>query len=157
MNGRDFVAAGMVTSVMHLTTKTGKPYGRFTIEDYNGSHEFVLFSKDYENFRRFLFEGYYLLIKGKVAPRIYNPNELETRITSIMMLAEAQETLMKEVTVSVPVDELTEELGQVILRFKVYDPAAEVAVNLYSKSVKVALTGDLIRTFDDYSLRYTLM
>ena len=44
-----------------------------------------------------------------------------------------------------------------ILRFKVYDPAAEVAVNLYSKSVKVALTGDLIRTFDDYSLRYTLM
>ena len=169
MNGRDFVAAGMVTSVMHLTTKTGKPYGRFTIEDYNGSHEFVLFSKDYENFRRFLFEGYYLLIKGKVAPRIYNPNELETRITSIMMLAEAQETLMKEVTVSVPVDELTEELvgrlsaaakenrGQVILRFKVYDPAAEVAVNLYSKSVKVALTGDLIRTFDDYPLRYTLM
>ena len=169
MNGRDFVAAGMVTSVMHLTTKTGNPYGRFTIEDYNGSHEFVLFSKDYENFRRFLFEGYYLLIKGKVAPRIYNPNELETRITSIMMLAEAQETLMKEVTVSVPVDELTEELvgrlsaaakenrGQVILRFKVYDPAAEVAVNLYSKSVKVALTGDLIRTFDDYSLRYTLM
>ena len=169
MNGRDFVAAGMVTSVMHLTTKTGKPYGRFTIEDYNGSHEFVLFSKDYENFRRFLFEGYYLLIKGKVAPRIYNPNELETRITSIMMLAEAQETLMKEVTVSVSVDELTEELvgrlsaaakenrGQVILRFKVYDPAAEVAVNLYSKSVKVALTGDLIRTFDDYSLRYTLM
>ena len=169
MNGRDFVAAGMVTSVMHLTTKTGKPYGRFTIEDYNGSHEFVLFSKDYENFRRFLFEGYYLLIKGKVAPRIYNPNELETRITSIMMLAEAQETLMKEVTVSVPVDELTEEFvgrlsaaakenrGQVILRFKVYDPAAEVAVNLYSKSVKVALTGDLIRTFDDYSLRYTLM
>lgn len=169
MNGRDFVAAGMVTSVMHLTTKTGKPYGRFTIEDYNGSHEFVLFSKDYENFRRFLFEGYYLLIKGKVAPRIYNPNELETRITSIMMLAEAQETLMKEVTVSVPVDELTEELvgrlsaaakenrGQVILRFKVYDLAAEVVVNLYSKSVKVALTGDLIRTFDDYSLRYTLM
>ena len=132
MNGRDFVAAGMVTSVMHLTTKTGKPYGRFTIEDYNGSHEFVLFSKDYENFRRFLFEGYYLLIKGKVAPRIYNPNELETRITSIMMLAEAQETLMKEVTVSVPVDELTEELvgrlsaaakenrGQVILRLRIY-------------------------------------
>ena len=169
MNGRDFVAAGMVTAVMHLTTKTGKPYGRFTIEDYNGSHEFVLFSKDYENFRRFLFEGYYLLIKGKVAPRIYNPNELETRINSIMMLSEAQETLMKEVTVSVPVGDLTEELvdklsftarenkGKVVLRVKVYDPATDVAVSLYSKTVKVGLTGDLVRFFDDYSLRYTLM
>ena len=65
MNGRDFMVAGMVTSVMHLTTKTGKPYGRFTIEDYNGSHEFVLFSKEYENFRRYMFEGYYLFIRGR--------------------------------------------------------------------------------------------
>ena len=66
MNGRDFVAAGMVTSVMHLTTKlTGKPYGRFTIEDYNGSHEFVLFSKDYENFRRFRFRGLLSAYQGE--------------------------------------------------------------------------------------------
>ena len=87
----------MVTSVMHLTTKTGQALtdasrSRITTARTNSG----LLSKEYESFRRFLFEGYYLLIKGKVAPRIYNPNELETRITSIMMLAEAQETLMKE-------------------------------------------------------------
>ena len=169
MNGRDFVAAGMVTSVMHLTTKTGKPYGRFTIEDYNGSHEFVLFSKEYENFRRYMFEGYYLFIRGKVGPRIYNPSELEAKITSMMMLSEAQETLMKEVTVMVPVNDLTEELigklsctvkdnrGKVMLRVKVYDPAADVAVNLYSKSVKVDMTGDMVRFLEDYALQYTLM
>ena len=169
MNGRDFMVAGMVTSVMHLTTKTGKPYGRFTIEDYNGSHEFVLFSKEYENFRRYMFEGYYLFIRGKVGPRIYNPSELEAKITSMMMLSEAQETLMKEVTVMVPVNDLTEELigklsctvkdnrGKVMLRVKVYDPAADVAVNLYSKSVKVDMTGDMVRFLEDYALQYTLM
>ena len=169
MNGRDFMVAGMVTAVMHLTTKTGKPYGRFTIEDYNGSHEFVLFSKEYENFRRYMFEGYYLFIRGKVSPRIYNPSELEAKITSMMMLSEAQETLMKEVTVMVPVGDLTEELigklsctvkdnrGKVMLRVKVYDPAADVAVNLYSKSVKVDMTGDMVRFLEDYALQYTLM
>ncbi len=45
-----------------------------------------------------------------MGPRIYNPSELEAKITSMMMLSEAQETLMKEVTVMVPVNDLTEEL-----------------------------------------------
>ena len=169
MKNKDFTVAGMVTSVTHLTTKTGKPYGRFTIEDYNSSHEFVLFSKDYENFRRYLYEGYYLLVRGRVQERTYNPNELECRINSMMMLSEAQETLIRELTIALPVAELTEDIvsqlketinenrGNVTLRVKVLDPQADVAVNLYSKSVKVALTSDLIRTFDDYSLRYTLM
>ena len=99
MKNKDFTVAGMVTSVTHLTTKTGKPYGRFTIEDYNSSHEFVLFSKDYENFRRYLYEGYYLLVRGRVQERTYNPNELECRINSMMMLSEAQETLIRELTI----------------------------------------------------------
>ena len=111
----------------------------------------------------------YLFIRGKVSPRIYNPSELEAKITSMMMLSEAQETLMKEVTVMVPVGDLTEELigklsctvkdnrGKVMLRVKVYDPAADVAVNLYSKSVKVDMTGDMVRFLEDYALQYTLM
>ena len=169
MNGKEFTAAGMVTAVNNLMTKNGKPYGRFTLEDYNGSHEFVLFSKDYENYRRFLFEGYYLFIRGKVTPNTYNPNKLETRITMMMMLSEAQETLMKEVTVMVPVVDLTEEFidklngvihdnrGNVLLRLKVYDAADDVAINLYSKSLKIDMTGEMVHFLNDYGLQYSLM
>ena len=169
MNGKEFTAAGMVTAVNNLMTKNGKPYGRFTLEDYNGSHEFVLFSKDYENYRRFLFEGYYLFIRGKVTPNTYNPNKLETRITMMMMLSEAQETLMKEVTVMVPVVDLTEEFidklngvihdnrGNVLLRLKVYDVADDVAINLYSKSLKIDMTGEMVHFLNDYGLQYSLM
>ena len=169
MKNRDFTVAGMVTSVTHLTTKTGKPYGRFTIEDYNSSHEFVLFSKDYENFRRYLYEGYYLLVRGRVQERTYNPNELECRINSMMMLSEAQETLIRELTIALPVAELTEDIvsqlketinenrGNVTLRVKVLDPQADVAVNLYSKTLKVGMTPGMVRFLDDNALRYTLM
>ena len=169
MKNKDFTVAGMVTSVTHLTTKTGKPYGRFTIEDYNSSHEFVLFSKDYENFRRYLYEGYYLLLRGRVQERTYNPNELECRINSMMMLSEAQETLIRELTIALPVAELTEEIvsqlketinenrGNVTLRVKVLDPQADVAVNLYSKTLKVGMTPGMVRFLDDNALRYTLM
>ena len=169
MKNKDFTVAGMVTSVTHLTTKTGKPYGRFTIEDYNSSHEFVLFSKDYENYRRYLYEGYYLLLRGRVQERTYNPNELECRINSMMMLSEAQETLIRELTIALPVAELTEEIvsqlketinenrGNVTLRVKVLDPQADVAVNLYSKTLKVGMTPGMVRFLDDNALRYTLM
>jgi len=169
MKNKDFTIAGMVTSVTHLTTKTGKPYGRFTIEDYNSSHEFVLFSKDYENFRRYLYEGYYLLVRGRVQERTYNPNELECRINSMMMLSEAQETLIRELTIALPVAELTEDIvsqlketinenrGNVTLRVKVLDPQADVAVNLYSKTLKVGMTPGMVRFLDDNALRYTLM
>ena len=169
MKNKDFTVAGMVTSVTHLTTKTGKPYGRFTIEDYNSSHEFVLFSKDYENYRRYLYEGYYLLLRGSVQERTYNPNELECRINSMMMLSEAQETLIRELTIALPVAELTEDIvsqlketinenrGNVTLRVKVLDPQADVAVNLYSKTLKVGMTPGMVRFLDDNALRYTLM
>ena len=169
MKNKDFTVAGMVSSVTHLTTKTGKPYGRFTIEDYNSSHEFVLFSKDYENFRRYLYEGYYLLVRGRVQERTYNPNELECRINSMMMLSEAQETLIRELTIALPVAELTEDIvsqlketinenrGNVTLRVKVLDPQADVAVNLYSKTLKVGMTPGMVRFLDDNALRYTLM
>ena len=169
MKNKDFTVAGMVTSVTHLTTKTGKPYGRFTIEDYNSSHEFVLFSKDYEKYRRYLYEGYYLLLRGRVQERTYNPNELECRINSMMMLSEAQETLIRELTIALPVAELTEDIvsqlketinenrGNVTLRVKVLDPQADVAVNLYSKTLKVGMTPGMVRFLDDNALRYTLM
>ena len=169
MKNKDFTVAGMVTSVTHLTTKTGKPYGRFTIEDYNSSHEFVLFSKDYENFRRYLYEGYYLLVRGRVQERTYNPNELECRINSMMMLSEAQETLIRELTIALPVAELTEDIvsqlketinenrGNVTLRVKVLDPQAGVPVNLYTKTLKEGMTPGMVRFLDDNALRYTLM
>ena len=87
----------------------------------------------------------------------------------MMMLSEAQETLMKEITVMVPVVDLTEEFidklngvihdnrGNVLLRLKVYDAADDVAINLYSKSLKIDMTGEMVHFLNDYGLQYSLM
>ena len=167
--GRDFVIAGMVSAVQHLTMKNGKPFGRFTLEDYSGTYTFTLFDKDYENFRRYLYDGYYLFIRGKVRPRPYNEQELEPKISTVMMLSEAQETLVREMTVSIPIEDLTEELtrslrntvqqskGNVMLRVKVFDAESDVAVNLFSKTMKVDIAGGMVGFCQDYGLRYTLM
>ncbi|WP_419484766.1 DNA polymerase III subunit alpha, partial [Alistipes communis] len=109
LKGKEIAVAGMVVAVQNLTTKTGKPWGKFKLEDYNGTHEFALFGKDYENFRKYLFSDYFLFIRGRVQPRPYNDQELEFRITSMMQLSELQEAV-KEVHVQLAVEEITRDL-----------------------------------------------
>ncbi len=147
LKGKEIAVAGMVVAVQNLTTKTGKPWGKFKLEDYNGTHEFALFGKDYENFRKYLFSDYFLFIRGRVQPRPYNDQELEFRITSMMQLSELQEAV-KEVHVQLAVEEITRDLiarmgrsvkeakGNTLLRLNVYDRQAQVSLNLFSKSYK---------------------
>ena len=168
LKGREVAVAGMVVAVQNLTTKTGKPWGKFKLEDYNGTHEFALFGKDYENFRKYLFNDYFLFIRGRVQPRPYNDQELEFRITSMMQLSELQEAV-KEVHVQLAVEEITQELiarmgrtvreskGNTLLRLNVYDRQAQVSLNLFSKSYKVSLTQGLVSFFEDNDIKYTVI
>jgi len=66
LRNRELAVAGLVTRVEHLTAKNGKTYGSITIEDYTDSHRLLIFGKDYEEFRKYMYEGYSLLIKGSV-------------------------------------------------------------------------------------------
>jgi DNA polymerase-3 subunit alpha len=165
---KDFVVGGMVTQVNNLMTKTGKPFGRFTIEDYNGSYTFSLFGKDYENFRKYLYPDYYLMIRGKVMPKPYNDNDLEPKISSIMQLEEAQNTLVKEMVLTLPVDEITDDMiadiaahlraaeGNIQLRMRVIDPENSVSLGMFSRTIRVSLSGELIKYCEDSGIRYSL-
>ena len=168
LKGQEIAVAGMVISVQNLLTKNGKPWGKFTLEDYNGTHEFALFGKDYENFRKYLYTDYFLFIRGKVQPRPYNDKELEFKIVSMMQLSELSESI-KEMHVQLPVEEVTRTLidelaarvreskGQTVLRLNLYDHESQVSLNLFSKSYKVGITRELVSYLDDHSIRYSIM
>ena len=168
LKGQEIAVAGMVISVQNLLTKNGKPWGKFTLEDYNGTHEFTLFGKDYENFRKYLYTDYFLFIRGKVQPRPYNDKELEFKIVSMMQLSELSESI-KEMHVQLPVEEVTRTLidelaarvreskGQTVLRLNLYDRESQVSLNLFSKSYKVGITRELVSYLDDHSIRYSIM
>ena len=168
LKGQEIAVAGMVISVQNLLTKNGKPWGKFTLEDYNGTHEFALFGKDYENFRKYLYTDYFLFIRGKVQPRPYNDKELEFKIVSMMQLSELSESI-KEMHVQLSVEEVTRTLidelaarvreskGQTVLRLNLYDRESQVSLNLFSKSYKVGITRELVSYLDDHSIRYSIM
>lgn len=169
LRGQEIAVAGMVIATQNLVTKTGKPWGKFTLEAYNGTHEFALFSKDYENFRKYLFNDYFLFIRGKVQPKPYNDKELEFKITSMVQLSEMRDTMIKEMYIQLAIEDITREMieelthrikeseGSTTLRVNVYDRDAQVSVNMFSKRHKVSLTSNLVSFLEDNEIKYTIV
>ena len=167
LKGQEIAVAGMVVGVQNLMPKTGKPWGKFKLEDYNGGHEFALFGKDYENFRKYLFPDYFLFVRGRVQAKPYNDKELEFKIISMVQLQEMRDTI-KEMIVQLPIEEVTEAFihdltervreskGDTLLRLNVYDRGAQVSLRLFSKSHKVSLSQSLVGYLDDNSIHYSI-
>ena len=57
---------GIVTKAEHRIAKSGKPFGSFSLEDHNGSHDFMLFSEDYMKYKLYLQTGTLLFVKNTV-------------------------------------------------------------------------------------------
>jgi DNA polymerase III subunit alpha len=157
LKGKDVTIAGMVTTVRHATTKTGKPYGAMTLEDYSDTFSMTLFSKEYENFRKFMYDGYSLLIKGTVGENTWKKNsELEFKIKTIYMLSSARDELVKTIQVKMPLDAINDTFtddfaaltrknaGSTNLRVVVYDPAENVSIDLFCRTHRVNLDDELI-------------
>jgi DNA polymerase-3 subunit alpha len=72
------------------------------------------------------------------------------------MLSEVKDDMIKLLTISLPVDEVTDELveelrnissvnkGKVPLRFKVVDRESNLSVDMFSRSYRVSVSSDLI-------------
>ena len=52
--GKTYYLAGIVTKAEHRTSKAGKGYGSFTLEDFQGEYEFRIFREDYTKFKTYL-------------------------------------------------------------------------------------------------------
>lgn len=153
MKGREFSFGGMVSMVNHRISKTGNPFGNFTVEDYSGTHEFILFGKDYVDNRRHLEVGYFVHFKGKVQERWNQSDQVEFRITNMQLLSEMREKMLKTITLNVPLSEISdtfiEKLSSIIsentkkkdgtcyLKINVMDAEEGIQLTLPSRKVRV--------------------
>lgn len=157
LSGKDITVVGLVTEAIERMTKTGKPFGMLTVEDYSDSYKIMMFSKDYMKFKEYFTNGYSLTIKGKIAPnRWKEPVELEFQINTIGMLADVREEQIKGIALKVPISKLTDKLiadvmkiakdnpGKALLKFLIYDPVDKVWVQMFSRILKVNISNELI-------------
>jgi DNA polymerase III subunit alpha len=110
LKGKEIAVAGIVTEVNHRVSKTGKPFGTFTIEDYDGSYQIALFSEDYAKLKHFMEKDWFLYIKGKVQNRFQSQDQFELKVQQIQLLPELRDKLAQTVLLKIPIDALSADL-----------------------------------------------
>jgi DNA polymerase-3 subunit alpha len=109
MLGRELKIGGIVTAVEHRTTKTGKPFGKFSIEDYTGNTTFTLFGEDYLKFKNFMSLGWFLFIEGAVMKNTWGQMNIEFKIRNIDLLNEIGSKRTKGITLNLNTEDITKD------------------------------------------------
>ena len=154
--GREITMGGIVTTVRRGTSKNGNPYGIARIEDYSGAYDFPFFGKDWTTNQNYLGERTFLYLTARCQPKQWKQDELELKVTSIQLLPDIKEELIKKITILIPLtllnstlitelSQLTKEHpGNTELYFKVTDPDSKQSLDLISRPVKLSVGRELI-------------
>ncbi len=169
---KDLVFGGVVTLVHHGITKTGNPWGKIALEDYNESAELAFFGEDYVKFKQYMVNGLFLYIRGKVSERFRGSGNFEFKVSNIQLLSELRDKLARSITINVPLrslnDEFITQFNTIIaenaktesrnctLRFKVIDAEENIVVELPSKRIKVSPNNEFIAMLKENALDFKL-
>lgn len=173
LQGKPLQIGGMITALRHGTTKNGKPYGIFTVEDYDGAHEFPLFGNNYIEFSKYMIKDLYVMIYAIVQEKGSDyrfqqqrdpnlPKELELKIQKIEMLDEVKDKLTESLTISIASDqfdkELSDTLSAMILKhkgntniyFEMINTHSQERIKLFARKHRVTITKDFYKMLKRY-------
>jgi len=161
---RDYTIAGIISNVQVKTSRNGKEMGVFTLEDHEGAREFVLFGKQFLNFREFLVDDIMVLIRGRVHRPNWAKNDSSARlyadITKIILLSEIFEREARSIDIMSDVNDVIvhrwHELGNILRKypgdskvtFHVKDPITSVSVAMPSRNLKTNINQALLGEID---------
>ncbi|WP_209330036.1 DNA polymerase III subunit alpha [Lunatimonas salinarum] len=152
--------AGAVTSFAHRTTKTGKPFGTLTLEDYHGGYTFFIFGDDYVRYKEYFMTGWFLYVTGSIYPNKYKPTEVEFKINNISLLNELREKMIKGIRVHIALDDLSCDLmekleqitqkhqGSAKLYINIIDDREKITLDLMSKKFTVDPSNEMIKALN---------
>ncbi len=106
----DVVLGGIITGVKSKFTKTGKPCGFVTLEDFEGSGELALFGEDWGKWRGIMVEGSTIYITAKCVSRYGNANYLDFQIGNVEYLQTVKENRIDRFTINVESDAIDETM-----------------------------------------------
>ena len=170
--------AGFVTGVQQMTTKTGRPWSKTVIEDYNGSYELALFGKDHEAFMSYMQLHSALFIEGEIEEKYFiKPEEKAQGKTSpyafkvkkIMLLGNVTDSFIKGFTINISTPMLSPEFrvrlvkmikankGNVPLTMLLHDPEKGWNIEFLSRKFRVAVTAPFIEELTSMGIKYSVI
>lgn len=165
--GKQLCIGGIITHAETLISKNQKQYGRYTLEDYNGSYDFVLFGDTYEHYNSRLAENIYVCIKGVIQQRganyrYFKPKseeeaEYEFSILQVDYLGDIQEQRIQSLQIDIPINNVTpdftfdisslckEHKGTVPVLFNIYDEVQQNVIQLSGGDAQVRIDKEVYK------------
>ncbi len=156
LEGREIKVAGIVTAVEHRLTKTGRPFGKFTLEDYSGSFTVTLFGDDYLKFKAHLSQGLFLYIEATVARQTWGNQGLEFKVRNIDLLNDIGSKRSQGLNIRLRSSEVNSETianlerafnehkGSVPVFITLQDEAENLQVELLSRKYRIRPGNELV-------------
>ena len=158
---QEVVFGGIVTAVRSKFTKSGKPCGFVTIEDFEGSGELPLFGEEWGKWKGMLIEGCSVYVKVQFVQRFRNSDHLEMRVTDIQYLQTVKDSQIDRFTITIEASKLDDTIvadlativkdnpGATQLYFQVNDNNGSMPLQLYSKVGNIDINKRLIAMIKD--------
>lgn len=158
-SGKSYKLLALVTVSNHRTSQKGNKFGAFTLEDYTGKTELVLFGDDYVRFNQFLDQGNAVMICGAFKQR-YN-GEYEFKVSSVVLAENVKKQFTKELSLEMDVRNLEQNTinfleqnirqhpGNSSLKVIVNEPKNAWKASLSTLSTGVEVNYDLIQFLSD--------
>ena len=153
---------GIVTSVSSRWTKTNKPFGIVTIEDFEGAGEIALFGEEWTKWQSMLHEEYPVYITAKCQQRFRNnPDAYDLVIKKIEFLSDVKDKSIDKFTIYIDstlfADSCMTDLetmlrsntGQVPLYFNIHDIEHNTNIEMFCRNVAVDVNKKLLTFLDE--------
>ncbi|MGP1480538.1 MAG: DNA polymerase III subunit alpha [Hoylesella enoeca] len=150
------VIGGIVTGTKSKFTKTGKPCGFVTIEDFEGSGELAFFGEEWGRWKGMLVEGSTVFITAKCVQKYRDSDYYDFKISDIQYLQTVKDQRIEKFTITMDttsVDEtivndistmLRDSPGNTQLYFQIHDVGNNSHVLLRSKMGSISLKHKLV-------------
>jgi DNA polymerase-3 subunit alpha len=167
--GRELIIPAIVTDAQHLTTKTGKPYGILTIEDYSNTTKQYIFGDTYLKFKHLMVKDLFVAIRGKVQEgpypdKITKQKPVEFAIASIEQLQDLLDNRTATMNISIPLKSLDQLMmsklealfatseGKCSVKFTVVDHLDNLSVSLPSRKLRIEPSLKMINSLKELQL-----
>ncbi len=170
---RELSFGGVISSVEHRTSKNGKGWATFIVEDYNTAHEFRIFGEEYLKHRPFLVKNTFVYAKAYVKEGWVNRDtgkkgDPRIQFNSFQLLHDVMESYARKLTIQLDINDLsdsridglkellTEHSGNHTLNFVIYEMAEQLKLHMPSRKQKVNISQELLMALENDSVYYKL-
>jgi DNA polymerase III subunit alpha len=153
--GKTFKLLCLVSGVNHRVSRQGNKFGSFTLEDYTGKTEIVLFGDDFVRYNQYLQMGAAVYLVGGFKQR-FAKSDFEFKISSIALAENIKKQLTKQLHLELDVRNLEPEFisfmenniksfpGKSSLRVIVMEPKNSLKANLVTMDTGIEMNDDLV-------------